>query len=51
MMFFKKPKLLSPGAKAPDFSVQDHHGKTVQLSDLRGKRVLMWFYPKASTPG
>jgi peroxiredoxin Q/BCP len=51
MIFFKKAKLLQPGTPAPDFEVQDHHGATVRLSDLRGKRVLMWFYPKASTPG
>ncbi len=52
MSFFsKKPKLLKPGTPAPDFAVQDHAGKTVRLADLRGKRVLLWFYPKADTPG
>ena len=40
-----------PGAKAPDFSVQDHTGNTVKLSDFVGKHVVLWFYPKADTPG
>jgi len=43
--------MLKPGEMAPDFEVQDHHGKTVRLADLRGKRVVLWFYPKADTPG
>jgi peroxiredoxin Q/BCP len=47
----KKPKLLEPGTPAPDFQVQDHHGKPVSLSDFEDKRVLVWFYPKADTPG
>ena len=52
MMFFsKKPKLLKPGTPAPDFAVNDHTGALVKLADLRGKRILLWFYPKADTPG
>lgn len=51
MFFKKKPKLLRAGEKAPDFSVADHLGNTVRLADLAGKRVLLWFYPKADTPG
>ena len=43
--------LLQPGAVAPDFEVQDHLGSKVRLADLIGKRVLLWFYPKADTPG
>ena len=43
--------MLQPGTTAPDFEVQDHHGKTVRLRDLRGTRVVLWFYPKADTPG
>lgn len=43
--------LLQPGEVAPDFEVPDHQGNTVRLSDLRGKRVVLWFYPKADTPG
>ncbi len=33
------------------FSVQVHHGETVRLADLRGQKILLWFYPKADTPG
>ncbi len=43
--------MLEVGEAAPDFSVQDQNGQTVRLSELRGKKVLLWFYPKASTPG
>lgn len=43
--------MLKPGTPAPDFEVQDHLGNHVKLSDLRGKRVVLWFYPKADTPG
>lgn len=43
--------ILSRGDAAPDFSVIDHNGKTVQLSDFRGKSVVLWFYPVADTPG
>lgn len=44
-------RMLEPGDKAPDFTVQDHTGKTQKLSDYRGKSVVLWFYPKADTPG
>jgi peroxiredoxin Q/BCP len=43
--------ILDEGALAPDFSVKAHDGSTVKLSSLRGKRVLLWFYPMADTPG
>ena len=43
--------MLNPGDPAPDFSVLDDHGRTVTLSEQRGKNVVLWFYPKASTPG
>ena len=43
--------MLNPGDKAPDFKVQTHAGKTVSLSDFKGKTVVLWFYPKADTPG
>jgi thioredoxin-dependent peroxiredoxin len=43
--------MLTPGDKAPDFTGRDHHGNTVKLSDLEGKTVVLWFYPKADTPG
>ena len=43
--------MLSVGAPAPAFTVKDHHGQEVRLSDLKGRRVVLWFYPKADTPG
>lgn len=43
--------MLKVGDSAPDFDVQDHSGNMVQLSSFTGKRVLMWFYPRASTGG
>ena len=43
--------MLEIGAEAPAFSVQDHNGETVRLADLLGQKVLLWFYPKADTPG
>ena len=43
--------MIDPGAPAPDFAVEDHTGKTQRLSDYRGKHVVLWFYPKADTPG
>ena len=42
---------LQPGDPAPGFALPDQHGKTVRLSDLRGRRVVLYFYPKADTPG
>src|SRR5688500_15156155 len=42
---------LKPGDKAPDFSLVDQRGKTVKLKDFRGKRLVVYFYPKADTPG
>jgi peroxiredoxin Q/BCP len=44
-------RMLEPGTMAPDFTVQDHTGKIRKLSDYRGKSVVLWFYPKADTPG
>jgi thioredoxin-dependent peroxiredoxin len=43
--------MLNPGDKAPDFTGRDQNGNTVKLSDLKGKTVVLWFYPKADTPG
>jgi thioredoxin-dependent peroxiredoxin len=39
------------GRKAPDFTLPDQDGHPVGLSDFKGKRVVLFFYPKASTPG
>jgi peroxiredoxin Q/BCP len=43
--------MLKPGDKAPPFDVLDHQGKRRTLDDFRGKKLLLWFYPKADTPG
>ena len=43
--------MLTIGSKAPDFSVAAHDGSTVTLGALAGRRVVLWFYPKADTPG
>ncbi len=43
--------MLKVGDQAPDFQVQDDSGRTQRLSDYRGKTVVLWFYPKADTPG
>jgi peroxiredoxin Q/BCP len=39
------------GEKAPELSLPDEEGRTVKLSGFKGKRVVVFFYPKASTPG
>ncbi|RXJ45921.1 thioredoxin-dependent thiol peroxidase [Gelidibacter gilvus] len=41
---------LKAGDKAPDFSAQDEQGNTISLSDYKGKKLVIFFYPKASTP-
>lgn len=43
--------LLHPGHKAPDFSVNDENGNRVKLKDLKGKKIVLYFYPKDMTPG
>jgi peroxiredoxin Q/BCP len=42
---------LSPGDPAPDFSLPDGEGNPISLSDFRGKRVVLYFYPRDNTPG
>ena len=42
---------LTAGQKAPDFNGPNQYGKEVRLQDLKGKKVVLFFYPKASTPG
>lgn len=44
-------KTLQAGDKAPQFSLLDQNGETVSLTDFAGKKVLVYFYPKAMTPG
>ncbi len=43
--------MLEIGNMAPDFELTTDEGKTVKLSDYQGQRVLLFFYPKAATPG
>jgi thioredoxin-dependent peroxiredoxin len=42
---------LKPGDPAPDFSLPDANGNLVRLADFRGKRVVLYFYPRDNTPG
>ena len=44
-------KLLGPGDQAPDFSLSDQHGNTVSRTDFGGKKLFLYFYPKANTSG
>ncbi len=43
--------MLTPGQDAPPISLTNQHGETVDLHTYRGRRVLIFFYPKANTPG
>lgn len=43
--------MLEAGDEAPDFSLEDQNGKTVSLSDFDGRTVVLYFYPRADTPG
>ena len=43
--------LLQIGDKAPPFSLLNYDGEEVHLSDFKGKKIKLWFFPKASTPG
>jgi peroxiredoxin len=47
----RRPEMLKVGDKAPDFTTKTHEGKEIRLSDLKGSNVVLWFYPKADTPG
>ena len=43
--------MLNVGDTAPDFTARTHTGDEVRLADMRGRKVVLWFYPKADTPG
>lgn len=43
--------MLKVGDKAPEFDAKDQNGEIVKLKNFRGKRVVLWFYPKDDTPG
>lgn len=51
MIFRGGARMLEVGQKAPEFEAVDHNGNRVRLSDLRGKKLVLWFYPKADTSG
>tara|TARA_B100000508_G_C11433610_1_gene264758 strand:- start:4 stop:135 length:132 start_codon:yes stop_codon:yes gene_type:complete len=43
--------MLEIGSKAPEFQLSDQDGNMVNIADYKGKKVLLWFFPKASTSG
>jgi thioredoxin-dependent peroxiredoxin len=43
--------MLKVGDPAPDFTLTTHQGNRLTLGELRGRKVLIWFYPEADTPG
>ena len=43
--------MLEIGSKAPEFQLNDQDGNMVNITDFEGKKVLLWFFPKASTSG
>ena len=43
--------MLQPATQAPDFDVVDQLGQRHRLADYRGRKLVLWFYPKAATPG
>ncbi len=46
-----RKNMLKEGEIAPDFTAKDENGNNISLSDFRGKRVALFFYPKDDTPG
>jgi peroxiredoxin Q/BCP len=45
------PTALAAGAKAPDFTLAGDDGRNISLADFRGRKLVLYFYPKADTPG
>lgn len=43
--------MLEKRTKAPRFKLKNQNGENISLGDFEGQKVLLWFYPKASTPG
>lgn len=50
-VFHDRPALLPEGSRAPDFAVADESGTVRRLGDYRGKKIVLWFFIRASTPG
>ena len=44
-------EFLQPGENAPDFTLPDSNNNTFSFSDYKNKNIVLWFFPKASTPG
>ena len=51
LLAFAPGERLKVGDPAPDFSATSHTGATVTLKDYAGKRLILWFYPRAGTGG
>jgi peroxiredoxin len=49
--FIRRENAMNIHDKAPDFTLQNEDGKNVSLKDLRGKTVVLYFFPRADTPG
>lgn len=50
-LFRTKFPMRAVGEAAPEFSAVDHRGEPISMSGLRGRWVVLWFFPKADTPG
>lgn len=50
-LFLPRGALLPEGSRAPDFTAKDESGNPHPLSQYRGKKLVLWFFPRASTPG
>ena len=50
-LLLRRPQMLAVGSQAPNFTATAHDGSSVRLRDFRGKKVVLWFYPKASSGG
>jgi len=48
---FAQGMIVKEGAQAPGFTLESSQGGSVSLKDFRGKKVVLWFYPKDDTPG
>jgi peroxiredoxin len=50
-LLLRRPQMLAVGSQAPDFTATAHDGSSIRLGGFRGKKVVLWFYPKAGTGG
>ena len=51
MVLRTKMPMLKTGETAPEFSAIDHVGKPISLNDFKGRKLVLWFFPKANTSG